>query len=156
MQHKGIIIYYSYGGNTKQIANMIKDQTNFELLELTPKVPYTTNYQQFVDDEKEKMNTKEIIEINDVDIEFNDYDKIIIGTPVWWYSMSPVIRSFLEKKNLPNKKVDIFITNGGWLGHTVEDFEEYLPINSYIDIKFNGNDLETPKEEIKNWIYKLQ
>ena len=130
MQHKGIIIYYSYGGNTKQIANMIKDQTNFELLELTPKVPYTTNYQQLVDDEEEKMNTKEIIEINDIDIELNDYDKIIIGTPVWWYSMSPVIRSFLEKKNLPNKKVDIFITN--------------------------GDDLETPKEEIKNWIYKLQ
>ena len=54
MQHKGIIIYYSYGGNTKQIANMIKDQTNFELLELTPKVPYTTNYQQLVDDEEKK------------------------------------------------------------------------------------------------------
>ena len=47
---KKIVVYYSYTGNTKKIANMIKEKLNCDCIELTPKIPFSTDYQTVVDE----------------------------------------------------------------------------------------------------------
>ena len=76
-----LIVYFSYTGNTKMIANMIKEKINCDMVELKPIKPYSTNYQEVVDDEQNSEASNIIPEIQKVDVDLSKYDKIIIGTP---------------------------------------------------------------------------
>ena len=59
-------------------------------------------------------NNKQLL-IEAYNINLDDYDEIIIGTPVWWYTISPVVVTFLKENDLSNKTIYPFATNAGWL-----------------------------------------
>lgn len=152
---KTLLVYYSYGGNTEAIANRIHEQKGYDMIKIEPSKPYTKDYDDLVDEEESKLGQEEIIEIEDIDVDLNSYDRIILGSPVWWYHLSPAIRSFLKKYDLKDKTIIPFITNGGWIGHTIDDVEKYADhstVKDSIDIKFEGNTLVT---NIDSWIENL-
>ena len=110
---KTLIVYYSYTGNTKKIANAIKNNLNCDILEVTPKIPFSNDYDDVVAEYQNNSIKDKSIEINDIGIDLKEYDKIIIGSPVWWYTICPVITSFLKKYDLSGKKIYPFATNAG-------------------------------------------
>lgn len=152
---KLLVVYYSYGGNTEQIVNMIQKQKDCDVLKLEPLVPYTNDYQALVDEEESKMEQEEVVELKQYDIDISKYSKIVLGTPVWWYTITPVMRSFLKQTDLIGKEVSAIITNGGFLGHTLEEIKKYTPLKSSMNIVFQGHDLDTKQELITDWISKL-
>lgn len=158
---KKIVVYYSYTGNTKKIAEMIKNRLNCDILKLTPKVPFSNDYQTVVDEYQNNSIDNKEVDINDISVNLNDYDEIIIGTPVWWYTISPVVTTFLKKYNLTNKKIYPFATNAGWLGRTFNDFEKLCKdskLSKGMNIVFSSNELsklETSQEELNKWIERL-
>lgn len=157
---KKIVVYYSYTGNTKKIANMIKEKLNCDILELTPKIPFSTDYQAVVDEYQNNSIQNKSVGINDIKLDLNQYDEIIVGTPVWWYTISPVVVTFLKNYNLDNKTIIPFATNAGWIGKTFKDIEKLCP-NSKIEKEMNivfesySDKLKTNEKEIDNWIDKL-
>lgn len=151
---KTLIVYYSYTNNTEKVAKKIAELKKYDILKLEPLVDYSTDYQKVVDEEEAKMDSEEIVELKPINVDLNQYDRIILGTPVWWYTMAPVVRSFLSGNNLNGKKVIAFITNGGWLGHTVEDIKKYCEIENYINLKFNGDKIQNEKS-LSDWINSL-
>lgn len=156
---KKLIVFYSYSNNTRKIAHIIQEKITADILEIEPIIPYTTNYQDLVEEEQAKMNHNEIIEIKDLNLNLNSYDQIIIGSPVWWYTITPPIRSFLEKYSpeLKDKDIYAFITNGGWLGHSIEDIEKYLPIKEYLNLEFNNTTIkEESNEKLTEFIKRLE
>ena len=42
-----------------------------------------------------------------------DYDLIVIGTPIWAWSPTPAVRTYIQKNNLAGKKVALFYTSDG-------------------------------------------
>lgn len=151
---KTLIVYYSYTNNTEKVAKRIAELKKYDILKLEPLVDYSTDYQKVVDEEEAKMDSEEIVELKPINVDLNQYDRIILGTPVWWYTMAPVVRSFLSGNNLNGKKVIAFITNGGWLGHTVEDIKKYCEIENYINLKFNSDKIQDEKF-LLDWIDNL-
>lgn len=157
---KKIVVYYSYTGNTKKIADMIKEKLNCDVLELTPKIPFSTDYQTVVDEYQNNSIDNKEVEINDININLNDYEEIIIGTPVWWYTISPVVVTFLKKYDLSGKVVIPFATNAGWLGKTFKDVQKLCP-NSKVEKEMNivfksySDNLKTNIKDINNWIDSL-
>lgn len=151
---KTLIVYYSYTNNTEKVAKKIAELKKYDILKLEPLVDYSTDYQKVVDEEEAKMDSEEIVELKPINVDLNQYDRIILGTPVWWYTMAPVVRSFLSGNNLNGKKVIAFITNGGWLGHTVNDIKKYCEVESYINLKFNGDKIQNEKS-LSDWINSL-
>lgn len=97
---------------------MIKEKLNCDILELKPKIAFSSDYQSVVDEYQNNEKEKSTVEIEDINIDLNNYDEIIIGSPVWWYFVTPVIRSFLKENNLERKTIVPFVTNAGWLGRT--------------------------------------
>ena len=155
---KKVIVYYSYEGNTKRIAEFIHNKTGYDVVLIKPVVPYTSDYQKLVDEEEEKMHQEEVVEIEPIHIDFDNYDTVILGTPVWWYTMTPPIRAFLKKYDLNGKAIIPFATNGGWLGTTFDDIKKYAPnskVENAMNIKFNEHTLETSHSIINNWISSL-
>ena len=158
---KKLVVYYSYTGNTKKIANKIKEQIESDILELEPQIPFSTDYQTVVDEYQNNSIDNKEVPIKNIDINLDNYDEIIIGTPVWWYTICPVVTTFLKQYNLSGKKVCLFATNAGWLGHTFKDFEKLCENGSSKDclnVVFDSNklsQLKTEESEIDNWIKNI-
>lgn len=157
---KTLIVYYSYTGNTKKIANAIKNNLNCDILEVTPKIPFSNDYDEVVAEYQNNSIKDKYIEINDIGIDLKEYDKIIIGSPVWWYTICPVITSFLKKYDLSGKKIYPFATNAGWLGKTFKDIETLCPnseVKKGMNIVFESytDNLVTSKQEIDKWIKEI-
>ena len=81
----------------------------------------------------------------------DDYDTVIIGFPVWWYTAPTIINSFIEENNLQNKKIYIFVTSGGSSETgSFKDLKEKYPTINFISAKrFTGNE---NIDDYKNWL----
>ena len=77
---KKAIVYYSYSGNTKSIVDIIKEKVNADVFEIKPKTPYSTNYDVVVDLGQEEVNSNTLREIEDININLDNYDTIILAT----------------------------------------------------------------------------
>ena len=79
---KKAIVYYSYSGNTKSIVDMIKEKVDVDIFEIKPKEPYSNDYDEVVDLGQVEVNSNTLREIEDIDINIDNYDTIILATPV--------------------------------------------------------------------------
>ena len=158
--NKKLIVYFSYTNHTKMIAKKIKETLNCDIVQLQPIIPYSKNYQQVVDEEQNNESMKKTPEIMKFDKDLNNYDEIILGTPVWWYTIAPVVRTFLKENDLSGKTIKPFATNAGWLGQTFKEIERLCPsakVEKGMDIVFESysDNLKTSLNEINNWINSL-
>lgn len=155
-----LIVYFSYTGNTRMIANQIKDKLNCDILEIKTVIPYSEDYDAVVKDEQNSEASNHLPEIQEIKIDFSQYDEIILGTPVWWYRPVPAIRTFLTQNNLSGKIIKPFATNAGWLGKTFKEIKALCPNNEIaegMNIVFESysDKLVTAENKINNWINSL-
>ena len=154
-----IVIYHSYTGNTKMIAEKIKLTLNCDILELKPLAPFSSDYDEVVREYQNNENAKSVVGIEHFDIDLSKYDTIILGTPVWWYSLTPVVRKFLQSYDLNGKTIIPFATNGGLIGRTFKEIKELCPnsiIKNEFDIPFSQNTPAISQDEFDIWIQSLQ
>lgn len=157
---KKLVVYYSYTGNTRKIASIIKDKLNCDVLELEPLTPFSEDYDEVVDEYQNNSIDNKEVAIKDINVDLNNYDEIIIGTPVWWYTISPVVVTFLKKYDLSGKKIYPFATNAGWLGKTFKDFTKLCPNSEVHDgmnilFKSYSSELITSDDDLDDWINNL-
>ena len=160
--NKKLVVYYSYTGHTKMIAESIQKKLGCNILEIKPVKPYSTDYQTVVDEEQNNESAKRTPEIEPIDIDLSKYEEIILGSPVWWYTIVPVIRTFLTKNDLSGKIIKPYATNAGWLGRTFKEIEKLCPnskvekgMNIVFTEDYNKNQLVTSPDEVDNWINSL-
>ncbi|OED30402.1 flavodoxin [Methanosphaera sp. WGK6] len=133
---KTAIIYFSASTNkvTKNIAQKLAQINNDDIYEIKPVDEYTNADLNWNDSnsrttqEKENNNIRPEIASN---IDITNYDNIILGFPVWWYTAPAIIKTFLENNNFTNKTIKIFVTSGGTGINEVETkiTQEYPEIN---------------------------
>lgn len=155
---KSIIIYYSFGGNTRAVAELIQESTGADIAEIKTVKPYTGSYNDVVDQGQREVNEGFMPEIVKNDIDLSKYDTIILGTPVWWYTFAPAMKTFLNSADLSGKTVYPFATNGGWIGHTFKDFKDACKgaeVKDGLNIRFNQEKMLTSESEIRKWIAEI-
>ena len=110
-----LVAYFSASGVTKNIAEKIADENGYDLFEIKPVEPYTAADLDYMDKESRstiEMNDKEfrppIVESCDV----SQYDTVVIGFPVWWYTAPTIINTFIETYGFEGKTVIFFATSG--------------------------------------------
>ena len=156
---KTLIVFYSYSGNTQKIAQRIHQQLGGDLLQLETVVPYTGGYNAVVQQGQREVNQGYLPELKPLELDPADYDVIYLGTPVWWYTFAPAVRTFLTEHPLAGKTIRPFITDGGGIGHTVQDLARACPdavLAQAIDIRFDGAAPATPIHEIDRWIHAAE
>ena len=121
---KLLIIYYSWSnGNTERIAKMLQSETDSDILKIDTVVPYSGSYDDVVNQGQNEVQRGYEPEIKPLDINIADYDVIAVGTPTWWYTMAPAVKTFLHQQDFTGKTVVPFMTNGGWPGHVIKDMK---------------------------------
>ena len=159
---KTLILYYSQAvGNTERIANMLQEKLNADMEKIDTLVPYTGTYQEISDQGHKEVNEGYKPEIKPINSNIDMYDRVVIATPTWWYTMAPAILTLLSNINLEGKEVVLVQTHAGWQGHCLEDMEKLCngaKIISKKDIQFDSNggtEMITPIENINTWISSL-
>lgn len=113
---KILVCYFSATGKTKEVALKVAEIADCEAFEIEPVLKYT---QEDLDwNDKNSRSTKEMEDklsrpeiVNRVD-NIDNYNTIILGFPVWWYTAPTIINTFIEQNNLKNKDIYVFVTSG--------------------------------------------
>lgn len=154
---KTLVVFHSYTGNTKLIAENIKNKLDCEILELQPKIPFSNDYQEVVD-KYQNNSIKEELEICEFETNLENFVNIIICSPVWWYTITPVVATFLKENNLSSKNIYPVATNAGWLGHTFQDIKKLCKnsivkngLNLVFDENYSIHKLNNIKD-FENWL----
>ncbi|MCY7007906.1 flavodoxin [Fusobacterium simiae] len=114
---KVLVVYYSATGTTEGVAKIIAKETNADLVKLEPKIPYTEADLNYRDKNsrviKEHENLDKVhVELKNAKINnFDSYDTVFIGYPIWWSEASWVIDDFIQKNDFTGKRVIAFTTS---------------------------------------------
>lgn len=110
---KVLIAYYSWSGNTKEVAEAIQEKTGGELFEIQTTEAYPKEYKATTEQAKKEISEGFKPELKGKVPEMAGYDIVFVGSPVWWGTIAPAVSSFLAENNLQGKKIIPFITHGG-------------------------------------------
>ena len=110
---KVLIAFFSWGGNTRGIAEEIQSQTGADLFEIELVTPYSTDYNTVLMEAQHDQNIQARPEIKNKVQNFEQYDTIILGYPNWWASIPMPIASFLEEYDFSGKTIIPFCSHGG-------------------------------------------
>ncbi len=110
---KILIVYFSWSQNTKSIAEKIQKQVGGDLFFIEPDILYPSDYNKLAYGIAKEQKDKDIRPPLKNKINIKSYDIIFVGTPVWWHTMAPVIKTFLSENNFAEKTIIPFITHGG-------------------------------------------
>lgn len=159
---KTLVIYWSWtNGNTETIARLVAEHCHADIEKLRLVKEYDGSYDDIVEEGKKEADNHLGRKIQPLQHNVDDYDRVVIGTPTWWYTMAPCIYTFLKETNLNGKIVIPFMTNAGWPGHVIQDMTKLAKgaeVKNAKDIQFDsdgGSELQTPQKELKDWIASL-
>lgn len=108
-----LIAYFSWGGNTRGIAEEIQRQTGAELFEIQMVTPYSTDYNTVLDQAQEAQNNQDRPELSTHVEDMDQYTTILLGYPNWWASIPMPVASFLEEYDFTGKTIVPFCSHGG-------------------------------------------
>lgn len=145
-------------GNTQYVATLIGTQTNSDVVRLEPQDPYPTNHDDLLERASEEMNSDETVELATTIDNFDNYDMIFVGYPIWNADIPPVIDTFLESYDFNNKTVIPFSTHGGsGLAGTPETIANKLTNANVITNAFtlSRNNMENAPSAVENWLQEI-
>lgn len=107
---KVLVAYFSWGGTTRRMAEAIQETTQGDIFEIEPVVPYPTSYTPCTEVALEERDTDARPQIKDKVTDWDKYDIVFIGCPVWWHTAPMIISTFCESYNFEGKTVVPFCT----------------------------------------------
>ena len=153
---KSLVVYYSRTGNTRKVARDISNAMNSDIEEIidTKKRTGPIGFMGAGKDGKGKKLTK----IKEITIDPQNYDLVIIGTPIWAWNMSAPVRTYLTTYGKKFNNVAFFCTFGGNLGNTYEEMEELCSKKPVRTLSILDKDLKEGKhkDKLKKFINELK
>lgn len=113
---KILTAYFSTRGITADAAKKIAAAAGGTLCEIKPEVEYSDADLDWRDKSSRssvEMQNKEIRPaILPTDVNIAEYDVILLGFPIWWYTAPTIVNTFLESCNFDGKRIILFATSG--------------------------------------------
>lgn len=115
---KVAVVYFSWSpdGNTRYAAQKIAEAAGGDIFRIEAAKPYSSNYSACCDEAKPECYGKQLREIKPLEIDLAKYDVVFVGTPNWWGTMAPPVRTWTTQNAEALKKckaVSLFLTHGG-------------------------------------------
>lgn len=155
---KVLVAYFSHSGNTREIAEQIRQAAGADIFEIKPLQTYPDDYKTLTSVAKKEIQDGVKPELKENIANINEYDVVFIGSPCWWGTIAAPVSSFLAANDLSGKKVVPFMTHGGsGLGHSESDIKKLIPGAELVSGKaFWGSRVSNAQEDVNNWVKELQ
>ena len=162
---KTLIVYYSYTGNCKAIVNSLASQITADQLEIQPAekgLRYEANNYalgtQLLNAIKANPNdASSYPAIDPVTVSIDDYQNIIIVTPLWWSQMAAIMQTFLfhNRTKLAGKTVAMIVSShSSGISGVVADAQRLLPNVTWAGdaLWINASNHSNRNSLIENWL----
>lgn len=153
---KTLVVYFSGTGNTKRAAEIIASESGADIYAITPEKPYTEEDLNYRNKESRVVKEHDQPDLRPAlagDVpDWDKYETVYIGYPLWWRQAPHVVYSFVESHNFEGKTVIPFCTStldpigtsgenlaraagsGNWLtGDRFSERESEKEIRSWVD-----------------------
>lgn len=112
-----LVLYCSRTGSTERMAQQIQKVLDCDILEVEPQVAYDSDYDGMLSRAQEELSAirqgnypaiKTSVE------DFDDYDIVFVGYPIWYGSIATPMQTFLHNhaSKFAGKRIALFATSG--------------------------------------------
>lgn len=158
---KTLVVYYSASGNTEQVAGYIAEAAGGDLFELEPVEPYTDEDLNWSDDnsrvtvEHENPDQREVELVKDTVEDWESYDTVFIGYPIWWGIAAWPVDGFVKANDFTGKTVIPFCTSSSsGLGESGELLAELAGTGDWLEgMRFRSSVSEA---DVTAWVEELE
>lgn len=155
-----LVAYYSATGNTERVAQTIADATGGDLFEIEPTEPYTdedlnwNNEDSRVSREHEDESLRDVPLVNTTVENWDDYDTVFIGYPIWWGIAAWPVDGFVEANDFSGKTVIPFATSASsGMGQSGELLADLAGTGEWQDgMRFSSG---AGDDEVQEWVETL-
>lgn len=152
-----VIVNGDLYGSVEYMATVISETTGADIVRIQTATPYPGNFDDLASQaDNERQNNIRPTLATDIE-NFDDYDVIFVGYPIWWYQMPMAMYSFFDKYDFTGKTLIPFSSHGGsgWSG-TVDDIAEMEPNATMVDgYSISRNNVEGSAAGIRQWLGRI-
>ena len=155
-----LVVYYSATGNTEAVAGYIAEATGGDLFELEPVEPYSDADLNWTDENSRVTQEHEDESLRDVELatdtvdNWDSYDTVFIGYPIWWGIAAWPVDGFVEANDFTGKTVIPFCTSSSsGLGQSGELLAEMAGTGDWQEgQRFRSS---ASQEDVTEWVDSL-
>lgn len=156
-----LVVYFSAQGHTESVAGQIAANLNADLFEIVPVSEYTSDDLDWTDDNSRVSREHEDESLRNIELEttsvsnWDTYDTVLIGYPIWWGIAAWPVNTFVEANNFTGKTVIPFCTSSSsGLGESGELLAELANSGNWqVGHRFSSNPSDS---DIKTWTDTLR
>lgn len=154
---KTLIIYFSWSGNTRAVANIIHDLTDCDMVEIEVEEPYSDVYNEVTARARHELDNDIHPTLRTRIENMDKYDTLIVGTPIWSSRLAPPVKSFLAGYDLSDKKIAPFCTHGGsGTAQSVNNIREVCPDSEILQsLAVYGSRAKSSRNEVMRWLQTI-
>ena len=144
-------------GNTQYMAQVIQRTTNADIYRIEPQNPYPTDHTTLVAQAREEQDQDTRPAIKDAIPDFDSYDTVFIGYPIWWSNLPQILYTFFDTYDFSGKTVIPFSTHGGSsFAGTPATIQSLEPGAKMLDgLTISRNNIQDAEQEIVSWVNGL-
>ena len=150
---RALVVYYSLTGHTRGIAERIADECDADIEQIKDVKPRTGGWGMISSGGEALFKRPALIQTTEKDPV--QYDLVILGTPVWTWTMSSPMRSYITQHASSFNRVAFFCTEGGTGGaRTFGHMTELIGKQPVATLEVTETDLKTgaDKDKLKQFI----
>lgn len=156
--NKTLIIYYSYEGHTEKLVKELVTKYHIESEKIIP-----INEKEHTGFTKYLWGGSQVIfkkrpKLRPIKSKLEDFDTIILATPIWAGQVSPAIYSFLNQNNISDKKINLFFTHQGGMKNVITKLNndvKNLNLLNICDCLNVEKDFINQKDKLFEWFEKI-
>lgn len=156
-----LVVYFSAQGHTEAVSEQIAENLGADLFEIVAIDEYTSDDLNWTDSDSRVSREHDDEALRDVELvsttvdNWEDYDTILIGYPIWWGIAAWPVNTFVEANDFSGKTVISFCTSSSsGLGQSGKILAELAGTGNWQDgHRFSSNPSEA---DIKSWTDSLR
>ena len=152
-----VIVNGDLYGSVEYMAPVISDATGADRVRIQTATPYPGNFDDLASQaDNERQNGIHPALATEIE-NFDDYDVIFVGYPIWWYQMPMAMYSFFDAYDFAGKTLIPFSCHGGsgWSG-TVDDIAGMEPRATMVDgYSISRNSVAGSENGIREWLQRI-
>ena len=152
-----LVAYFSWSGNTEQMAQIIAEETGADLFEIAPATPYTDDYDELLDIAQHEQADNARPELAAQAENWDSYDTVFVGYPNWWSDAPMAVYTFLESCDWTGKALVPFNTSAsGGFGRSLSGIEESAAGAEILEgLDLTESELSDAESRISEWLAGL-
>lgn len=144
-------------GSVQYMATIIGEETGGDMVRIQTETPYPQDYTTLANQANQERQNDVHPELATSIENFDDYDVVFVGYPIWWYQMPMAMYSFFDEYDFAGKVIVPFSSHGGsgWSG-TVDNIAGMEPqatmVNGY---SISRNNVAGSADSIRQWLQEI-